>query len=88
MRINGPYTAGGGTDAVARGLAHQLSEVWGQQVVVENRPGGSTMIGANAVAKADDAMATSSPASRGFTLVSASESLRWVSKPATPGARQ
>ena len=52
VRIIVPYTAGGGTDAVARGLAHQLSEVWGQQVVVENRPGGSTMIGANAVAKA------------------------------------
>ena len=52
VRIIVPYTAGGGTDAVARGLAQQLSEVWGQQVVVENRPGGSTMIGANAVAKA------------------------------------
>jgi tripartite-type tricarboxylate transporter receptor subunit TctC len=52
VRIIVPYTAGGGTDAVARGLANQLSEVWGQQVVVENRPGGSTMIGANAVAKA------------------------------------
>ena len=51
-RIIVPYTAGGGTDAVARGLAHQLSEAWGQQVVVENRPGGSTMIGADMVAKA------------------------------------
>jgi hypothetical protein len=50
-RIIVPYTAGGGTDAVARGLANQLSEAWGQPVVVENRPGGSTMIGADHVAK-------------------------------------
>ena len=51
VRIIVPYTAGGGTDAVARGLANQLSEAWGQPVVVENRPGGSTMIGADHVAK-------------------------------------
>ena len=33
-----PYTAGGGTDAIARGLAQHLSELWQQRVVVENRP--------------------------------------------------
>ena len=51
VKIIVPYTPGGGTDAVARGLAHQLSEAWGQPVIVENRPGGATIIGADAVAK-------------------------------------
>lgn len=51
VKIIVPYTPGGGTDTVARGLAHQLSEAWGQSVFVENRPGGATMIGADAVAK-------------------------------------
>jgi len=51
VRIVVPYTAGGGTDSVARGLAAQLSEVWKQPVVVENRPGAATVIGADAVAK-------------------------------------
>ena len=52
VRIIVPYTAGGGTDTVARGMAHALSEAWGQPVVVENRPGGATMIGAEAVVRA------------------------------------
>jgi tripartite-type tricarboxylate transporter receptor subunit TctC len=46
-----PYPAGGAVDAFARVLSQQLSEVWGQQVVVDNRPGASTMIGAEQVAK-------------------------------------
>jgi tripartite-type tricarboxylate transporter receptor subunit TctC len=52
VRIIVPYTAGGGTDTVARGMAHQLAEAWGQPVVVENRPGGATMIGTEAVVRA------------------------------------
>lgn len=52
VRIIVPYTAGGGTDTVARGLAQHLSEQWGQPVIVENRPGAATMIGAEAAAKA------------------------------------
>jgi len=52
VRIIVPYTAGGGTDTVARGLAQHLSEQWSQSVIVENRPGAATMIGAEAVAKA------------------------------------
>ena len=52
VKVIVPYTAGGGTDTVARGMAHQLSEAWGQPVVVENRPGGATMIGTEAVVKA------------------------------------
>jgi tripartite-type tricarboxylate transporter receptor subunit TctC len=46
-----PYPAGGAVDAFARVLTQQLSELWGQQVVVDNRPAASTMIGADQVAK-------------------------------------
>lgn len=52
VKIVVPYTAGGGTDAVARPLAQRLSEKWGQPVIVENRPGAGTSIGAEAVARA------------------------------------
>jgi len=47
-----PYSAGGAVDAFARVLSQRLSESWGQQVIVDNRPGASTMIGAEQVAKA------------------------------------
>lgn len=47
-----PYPAGGNADNTARLLATQLSERLSQQVVVDNRPGGSGTIGAAAVAKA------------------------------------
>jgi tripartite-type tricarboxylate transporter receptor subunit TctC len=43
---------GGPTDALARAIAARLTEVWKQQVLVENRPGGSEVIGAQAVVKA------------------------------------
>jgi tripartite-type tricarboxylate transporter receptor subunit TctC len=46
-----PYAAGGGTDTVARVLAQKLSSIFGQQFVVENRPGASGMIGATVVAQ-------------------------------------
>ena len=59
-----PYPAGGAVDAFARVLTQQLSEMWGQQVVVDNRPGASTMIGAEQVAK--------SPAD-GYTLLLTAE---------------
>lgn len=47
-----PYPAGGNADSTARLLATQLSDRLGQQVVVDNRPGGGGTIGATAVAKA------------------------------------
>lgn len=47
-----PYAAGGIVDAVARTVGSQLAEIIGQPVIVENRPGGSTIIGMMACAKA------------------------------------
>lgn len=46
-----PLPAGSETDVFARVLAKQLSDSWGQPVVVENRPGGSTIIAAEVAAK-------------------------------------
>src|SRR3989304_5064658 len=46
------YSAGGGADTVARIVAAKLSDILGQQVVVENRPGASGTIAADAVARA------------------------------------
>jgi tripartite-type tricarboxylate transporter receptor subunit TctC len=51
VKVIVPYTPGGGTDTVARALGQRLSELWGQPVVVENRPGAGTTLGADAVAK-------------------------------------
>ncbi|MEQ1774233.1 MAG: tripartite tricarboxylate transporter substrate binding protein [Burkholderiales bacterium] len=47
-----PLPAGSETDVFARTLARQLGDTWGQQVVVENRPGGGTTIATDVVAKA------------------------------------
>ncbi len=47
-----PFTPGGATDSVARLLANRLAPKLGQPVIVENRPGASTVIGAEAVARA------------------------------------
>jgi tripartite-type tricarboxylate transporter receptor subunit TctC len=46
-----PYPAGGGTDVIARTLAEAMRQTLGQQIVIENRPGASTNIGADLVAK-------------------------------------
>jgi tripartite-type tricarboxylate transporter receptor subunit TctC len=51
VRIILPQPAGGGTDVVARAVAQKLTEAWGQQVIVDNRPGANGIIGAEAVAK-------------------------------------
>jgi tripartite-type tricarboxylate transporter receptor subunit TctC len=52
VRVIVPYAAGGNTDFTARTLAMRLTEVFSQQVIVENRPGGATNIGSEAVARA------------------------------------
>jgi tripartite-type tricarboxylate transporter receptor subunit TctC len=46
-----PYAPGGSTDVVTRVLAPRMSEILGQQVIVENRPGGSSTIGLDIAAK-------------------------------------
>lgn len=53
IRIVAPYVPGGTVDALSRALAAQLSEEFGQQVVVENRAGASGNIGAEYVAAAE-----------------------------------
>lgn len=52
IRIIAPYVPGGGVDFVARTIAQKLPEFIGQQVIVENRPGGGTNIGSELVARA------------------------------------
>jgi tripartite-type tricarboxylate transporter receptor subunit TctC len=52
VRIIVPYSAGGGTDIVARAVGQKLGEIWGQSVIVDNRAGASGMIGAEAAARA------------------------------------
>jgi len=46
-----PYPAGGATDVVARAVAERLTQSWGQSVIVENRAGAGTTIGASSVAR-------------------------------------
>jgi tripartite-type tricarboxylate transporter receptor subunit TctC len=52
VRIVVPYPAGGGVDAAARLVAQHLSTVLGQSVLVEPKPGGGTVIGAEMVSRA------------------------------------
>jgi tripartite-type tricarboxylate transporter receptor subunit TctC len=58
-----PFAAGGGTDVLARIIAQNLNNKWGQPVVVENQPGASGAIGTRAVMKAQP---------DGYTLLMAS----------------
>ncbi len=51
VRIILPTTAGSGVDITARTIAQKLTEAWGQQVVVDNRPGANGIIGMEALAK-------------------------------------
>jgi tripartite-type tricarboxylate transporter receptor subunit TctC len=73
IRIVVPFPAGGPTDVNVRIIAQKMSEDWKQAVVVENRPGGNTAIGAQAVAKA---------APDGYTLLAAMDTTL-VMNPAT-----
>jgi tripartite-type tricarboxylate transporter receptor subunit TctC len=52
IRVIVPVSAGGATDVFARVLAQGLAESWGQQVIVDNRPGAGGMIGSELVARA------------------------------------
>ena len=63
VKVIVPFPPGGGADTLARVMGPHLSKIWGQPVVVENKPGASGHIGAEAVAQ--------SPAD-GYTLLMAS----------------
>ena len=52
IRIIVPYSPGGTTDILTRAVGQKLTAAWGQQVIVDHRPGASGMIGAEAAAKA------------------------------------
>src|SRR5262245_56546647 len=53
VRMVNPYTPGGSVDLVGWALAAGLSELWGQQVIVDNRPGAGTQIGTEVVVRAE-----------------------------------
>jgi tripartite-type tricarboxylate transporter receptor subunit TctC len=63
VRVVVPFPAGGGLDFTTRIIARKLSDLWGQTVIVDNRPGASGMIGAESVVRA---------AKDGYTLLSCS----------------
>lgn len=77
IKIIAPFPTGTGPDANTREIANELSKALGQSVVVENRPGASTMIGMEAGAKA---------APDGYTLVMGSTTSMSV-LPYTYGAK-
>lgn len=53
VKIIIPYPAGGGVDILGRDIAHRLQQVSGQTVIVENRPGSATAVGAVQVARSE-----------------------------------
>src|SRR5256885_14567624 len=63
VRVIVPFPPGGGADALARLLGPKLADLWGQQVIVENKPGASGHIGADLVAQS---------AADGYTLLMSS----------------
>jgi tripartite-type tricarboxylate transporter receptor subunit TctC len=65
IKIVVPFPAGGPSDVLARMIGQKMSEDWGQPVLVENRPGANTVLGAQQVAKA---------APDGYTLLMAIDS--------------
>ena len=75
VRLIVPYPPGGGTDAVARVVGQKLSELWGQQVVVDNRGGAGGLIGTETVARS---------APDGYTLLLATSSGLVVNPLLTP----
>jgi tripartite-type tricarboxylate transporter receptor subunit TctC len=66
-----PYPAGGGTDNLARSLAESMRAGLGQQIVVDNRPGAATNIGAELVARAKP---------DGYTVMSADNALMFFNE--------
>jgi tripartite-type tricarboxylate transporter receptor subunit TctC len=75
VRLVIPFTAGGGNDIVARTVAQKLSELWGQQVISDNRTGANGIIGTDIVAKASPDGYTLVIASTSFTMNPAQQKL-------------
>jgi len=74
IRYISPFAPGGSTSVIARLVGQQLTEAWGQQVVVDNRPGANTIIGTNAAVSARP---------DGYTLLSLGSTLagnHWLAK--------
>ena len=63
VRIIVPFSAGSATDILARAISVRLTDMWGQQVLVDNRPGAGGTLGANLVVRANP---------DGYTLLSVS----------------
>jgi tripartite-type tricarboxylate transporter receptor subunit TctC len=60
VRILVPYAAGGAVDVLARTLGQSLSKTWGQQPVIENRPGAGGIVASQALTQS---------AADGYTLI-------------------
>jgi tripartite-type tricarboxylate transporter receptor subunit TctC len=77
VRLIAPFVPGGGTDITARAIAAKLTERWGQQVIVDNRPGAAGTIGV-------DVTATAIPDGYTICLISASHSVNAATNPKLP----
>lgn len=75
IRILVPFPPGGPADMIARLIGQRMNEDWAQPVLIENRPGGNTAIGAQAVAR--------SPAN-GYTLLAAMDTTMVMNPLVTP----
>ena len=69
VRLVVPFAAGGANEAFARNLAARLSEIWGQQVVVENKPGAGGNIGTMLIGSFPHAVARFLYPALGYDLI-------------------
>ena len=77
VRLIAPFVPGAGTDITARAVAQKLTERWGQQVIVDNRPGAAGTIGVDLTAKAV-------PDGYTLCLISASHAVNAATNPKLP----
>jgi tripartite-type tricarboxylate transporter receptor subunit TctC len=77
IRLITPFVPGAGTDITARAVAAKLTERWGQQVIVDNRPGAAGTIGV-------ELTATAVPDGYTICLISASHAVNAATNPKLP----